>query len=102
IHQPPTSKEEKLHSPLLFSQNKNNKQIKKEQLKIKMIQEENSKLKSNLSQYKNMFKKLQRDMKILKEEDWDVNNKNKKLQQKISELKENSLRHKVSRFFTSK
>src|SRR5699024_4165105 len=25
IHQPPTSKEEKLHSPLLFSQNKNNK-----------------------------------------------------------------------------
>lgn len=103
LSQSSVSKDEKrLHSPSLFSQNKETKQTKKEQLKIKMIQEENNNLKSNLSQYQNIFERVQQDMETLKDEIWDMSNKNKKLQQEISELKENTLGYKISKFFTGK
>lgn len=89
----PTSYEENQNK------NKSSKQVLKDRLRARIVENENIKLKSEVNDYKNVVEEMQKDLKILKKDINYMDNENKILQNEIYKIKENTIGKKISKFF---
>lgn len=86
------------HTPTDNNVNDNKKGIK-EQLKTKIVEDENIKLKAEITDYGSLLKEMKKDLNNLKQEIHAMESKNNNLRHEISQIKENSISKKIKNFF---